>query len=297
MVKELQGVYNNIDEAVAKVQSLNDRGYDQKDITILANRDVESELPWNVDAQVSTTEAGATETEDKGLWDSIKSAFVVDDVENQEGANSEFASVRETHRANLDAGKVLVFVDTDADVYEADYNKHENYAHHPNETVDAHDDYVHKSGTATGAAAAAQDPAARADVHADQTATENIQLKEERVNVDKEEHQTGEVTVGKRVVEETQTVEVPVKREEVTIKRKPVSDQTVAGGINDVEEEEIVIPTKEERVHVSKDTAVVEEVEISKEVHEDTETVEETVRHEELDVDGDVHGNDTPPTV
>lgn len=134
MVKEVQGVYNNIDEAVEKVESLNKRGYHQDDITILANREVENDLPWNVDAEVSTSDTNSTRhndrrEEDKGLWESIKSAFVVDDVENDDHANRELADVRETHRADLDAGKVIVLVDSEADVNRGDYNQNEDYNH------------------------------------------------------------------------------------------------------------------------------------------------------------------------
>ena len=47
------------------------------------------------------------------------------------------------------------------------------------------------------------------------TDEEKLRLHEERLSVDKERVQTGEVNVGKHVVEETQSIEVPVEREEV----------------------------------------------------------------------------------
>ncbi len=37
---------------------------------------------------------------------------------------------------------------------------------------------------------------------------------------------TGEVDIHKHVVNDTETVEVPVKREEIVIERKPVTDQS-----------------------------------------------------------------------
>ena len=296
MVKELQGVYDNLDEAVAKVESLNERGYEEKDITILANREVEKDLPWNVNAEVSTSSDRKTD-EDKSLWESIKSAFVVDD--NDEYNTRELADIRETHRADLDAGKILVLVDSNADVHRGDYNNNENFTE---------DRAVTPGMTTTREANEAVEPSEvdrttgdfnrydndRDHRHDDRhhTDSETLELKEEKVNIDKEERDTGDVEVNKRVVEETQTVDVPIKREEVTIKRKPAHGKTTKDGISDVGEEEIVIPTKEEHVNVSKETEVVEEVEINKEVHEDTETVEETVRHEELDIEGKYNDQD-----
>lgn len=49
-----------------------------------------------------------------------------------------------------------------------------------------------------------------------------IERREERLTVDKETEQIGSVRVGKRVVEETQSVDVPVKREELVIERRSV---------------------------------------------------------------------------
>lgn len=300
MVKEVQGVYNNIDEALEKVESLNKRGYHEKDIVILANRDVEKDLPWNVDASTASANEANVE-QDKGFWESIKSAFVVDDVEDT-NYRDDLVTVRDSHRADLDSGKILVLVDSEADVNRGDYNDNENFAYTGDELrrgeADDHLDVDPRTGVAPGAAAGtgvgntfgsdnpAHDNADRQNRI--DSSNETLDLKEEKVHVDKEERETGDVEVGKRVVEEKQTVEVPVQREEVTIRRKPVDGKKSTTGIRE-DEEEIVIPTKKERVNVSKETEVVEEVEIDKEVHTDTETVEETVRHEELDVKGNAN--------
>jgi len=115
-----------------------------------------------------------------------------------------------------------------------------------------------------------------------------IQLREERLKVDKHATKTGEVKVGKRVVTEHKTIDVPVEREEVVIERRPASGRATAAG--DIQEEEIVIPVKEEHVTVSKQPVVTEEVSVGKRKVQDTKHVAETVRKEELDVDqqGDV---------
>ena len=128
---------------------------------------------------------------------------------------------------------------------------------------------------------------------------DSMTLSEERVNVDKENVQTGEVRLRKHVVQDTQTVEVPVEREELHIERTPVDGDRAdraadRGGI--LGENETTVSLSEERVNVTKETVPVEEVSLHKETVRDTETVREDVAREELDVDGDADaGFNTDP--
>jgi len=102
------------------------------------------------------------------------------------------------------------------------------------------------------------------------------------LRVQKERVAVGEVNVRKEVVTEKKTLEVPVEREEVVITRKPVSGKATAG---DIRAEEIRIPVSEEKVHVSKDTVVTEEVSVGKRKVQGTEHVDETLRKEKIRVD------------
>jgi len=122
---------------------------------------------------------------------------------------------------------------------------------------------------------------------------EKMRLHEERLNVDKEQVKTGEVNVGKHVVEEERSVDVPVEREEVYVERRAVDEGTTDD--NDTgfyKNENINIPTSEERVNVSKEDVVSEEIVVGKRKVEDTETVRDTVRHEEADIDEDTKRTD-----
>lgn len=134
------------------------------------------------------------------------------------------------------------------------------------------------------------------DLNRTGTDEEKLRLHEERLNVDKERVQTGEVNVGKHVVEETQSIEVPVEREEVYVERRPVNEETTAGSLDKdsglsgdayQEGENIHIPVSEERVEVTKKDVVAEEIVVGKRKVQDTETVNETVRREEADIDED----------
>jgi uncharacterized protein (TIGR02271 family) len=112
-----------------------------------------------------------------------------------------------------------------------------------------------------------------------------IQLREERLKVDTAAVKTGAVRVGKRVVTEQQTIDVPVEREEVVIERRPSSGRAAHGEI--AEGEEIIIPIKEEQLLVTKQPVVKEEVSVGKHKVQDTKHVAETVRKEELEMHGE----------
>jgi uncharacterized protein (TIGR02271 family) len=134
---------------------------------------------------------------------------------------------------------------------------------------------------------------------ADRTAgtdEETLRLHEERLQVDKDRVQTGEVNVGKRVVEENQTIDVPVEREEIVIERRPVNEEVTdanrgTGAKADAYQEgdSIHIPLTEEKVEVNKTNVVSEEIVVGKRKVQDTETVNETVRREEADIDDDTN--------
>jgi uncharacterized protein (TIGR02271 family) len=119
-------------------------------------------------------------------------------------------------------------------------------------------------------------------------AWECVQLREEELVPHKQTVQTGEVGIRKEVVTEQKTLDVPVKREEVIVERRPVarhpSDRPITEG------EDIRVPVREERVTVDKKPVVREEVRIGKRSVEETKHVADTVRREvaKVDTEGDV---------
>jgi uncharacterized protein (TIGR02271 family) len=113
-----------------------------------------------------------------------------------------------------------------------------------------------------------------------------MELREEQLEPRRESAEVGRVGVGKEIVEEERTIDVPITREEVTVERRPVearpSDQPVG------RDETIEVPIREEQVEVEKQPVVYQEVEIGKRQVQGTERVTETVRREELRTEGDV---------
>lgn len=126
---------------------------------------------------------------------------------------------------------------------------------------------------------------------------ETMRLKEEELRATKTPVETGRVKLGKEVVEEERTMDVPVSREEVFVERHPVDRRPADQPISETESQTIDVPVREERVEVEKRPVVYEEVGVGKRAVEDTQTVSDTVRREELRTsdkgDVEVHGDTT----
>ncbi|WP_422123283.1 YsnF/AvaK domain-containing protein [Planococcus sp. X10-3] len=118
---------------------------------------------------------------------------------------------------------------------------------------------------------------------------DSLFLHEEQLEVHKERVQTGEVNINKRVVEEQQEMDVPVERDEVTVERRPVTDN--GNPDEEVQKEpyqvgdELHIPVVEERLVVTKIEVVTEEIVVTKRKITDTKHISETLRREEVDID------------
>lgn len=125
------------------------------------------------------------------------------------------------------------------------------------------------------------------DVQRDTGSPQRIQLYGEVLRVHRDRIQRGEVRVRKEVVTEMQSVQVPVTREEIVVERIPVDGERAASGAAIGQEREIRIPLSEDRVSITREPVVREEVEIGKREVTGTETRQEPVRREELRVDDD----------
>jgi len=111
-----------------------------------------------------------------------------------------------------------------------------------------------------------------------------VQRSEEELRAGTREREAGSMKVRKRVRTDREQIEVPVKHEEVSVERVPVSGEATEAQIG---EDEVEVPVTEEEVVVDKRAVAKEEVRIRKDVVEDTETVEEDVRREEVEVEDD----------
>ena len=112
-----------------------------------------------------------------------------------------------------------------------------------------------------------------------------IKLYEERLIADKAREKVGGVAINKRIETEQVEVAIPVERERIQIERIipiegaaiPVEDVQFGSG-------KVRMETYEQMPQIGKEAFVREEVEITKKIDRETATAQDTLRHEELDV-------------
>lgn len=147
-----------------------------------------------------------------------------------------------------------------------------------------------KAATHTTDAAATERKAGVADDAAAARTNNDGELirSEEQLNVNKERVATGEARLRKYVVTDTESVEVPVEREEVRVERTPINaeDAKNYNGSISGDSEEASVTLHEERVNVNKETVPVEKINLKKDTVRDTETHTEELRKEQIDTDG-----------
>lgn len=295
--------YVTENDALTRVEELRAEGVADNNITVLSQQPINRETFGNTNVNFQDSEGSA--------WDKFVSFFSPDNPEEKvlnDLGLSESEQVQ--YRNSLNAGEVLVYVDSPDNGSDStmNYGETRDTYDYDNRTNAAgaglagsaavdnnynNDNVIDNKDLRTNEYNADSELDARAiDRDNNLTEEERIQLREERVNVDKENVQTGEIKVDKHVETDRQEFDIPVEREEVVIERNPVDDIPAKGGFNDADDvDEVRIPVNEERVNVEKENVVNEEVRIRKEKHEDVEHVSEEVRREELDVDEDDYRN------
>ena len=127
--------------------------------------------------------------------------------------------------------------------------------------------------------------------HTTEHVPETMELHEERLEVEKDLVQKGEISLDKNVVEKQVHTDIPVEHEEVTIERRPVGYQSDTRSENNgspntaFDEETIRIPVTEEKVEVTKKPVVTEEIVINKKTVTDSAHVNESLKREEVDIE------------
>ena len=207
-------------------------------------------------------------TESKGFWSSLFGGETHDDTS--------------VYDENLTSGGSVVTVravsDADYDHVAAILDRHDPV------DVDDHmsrNSSVETTTTATYAAApAAPKPVAAGVVPADAT----LSLSEESLTVGKRMVNRGSTRIRRYVVEKAVEENVTLRDEKVTIERRPV---TAGSNVSDTAFTDKVIEMTEtgEEAVVGKTARVVEEVALRKEAVDHVETVRDTVRKEEVEIE------------
>jgi uncharacterized protein (TIGR02271 family) len=154
-------------------------------------------------------------------------------------------------------------------------------------TAGSTDSAATQSGTPVAAPATATGARATDDA-------EVIPIAEEQLRVGKRQVNHGRVRIRSYVVETPVNEQVSLREEHVHVERRPV-DRALTGSENLFQDRTIEAEERAEQAVVSKEARVKEELVIRKDIEERTETVSDTVRRTEVDVE-DERGGDARRT-
>ena len=259
MTKTIVGLFDNSGEAQRAVVELIDSGIPREDIGV-TSRD------YN-DYEGSDASRSDSYRDDEGIGDKLSNFF-----SNLFGDDKEYAS---HYSEAVTRGGTVVTVDAEteeiADRAEAIMNRFGG-------ETDEHGSTSHRQ-----AAYAEGADTNRADLRKGNEA--RIPVMEEELRVGKREVEGGGVRVRTRVVERPVEEAVRLREERVHVERRPVNRAVTEADLNAFREGEFELRERSEEAVVDKTARVVEEVAINKEVGERTETVRDTVRRTDVDVE------------
>ena len=112
--------------------------------------------------------------------------------------------------------------------------------------------------------------------------TLRLELRAEQLRLRTVPEQVGAARLTTRVVEHTETIEVPLREERVVIERLPGGAEVLVDGRALAEGEQVEVVIRRERLRIGKDVVEVERLDIRTEPVERRETVAATLRTEEL---------------
>lgn len=296
------GTYGTEEEVMNKIEQLKTEGYDESHLYVVTNNsDNLNTLRGRMDVDARGTD------DDRGWLDRFMD-FLGGDEANRGAFNDMGFTEEEANQYYNDArdGGILLFADADYGRAGGDMMNSTDVGHYDSTNVGHYDSGVVNEdgmtvdapplgegrGESVGSGRFTESEHLHTHAHEhdhhdhlhEDDEARRLRLHEEKLSVDKERVQTGEVDIDKHVVTDEQTVEVPVTREEVYVERRKVDGEMADGEVFE-DGDSIHIPVTEERVEVTKRPVVSEEIVVGKREIQDTETVSETVRKEEVDID------------
>lgn len=232
-----------------------------------------------VEGAAQSTEQRTSSTEDKGFWDSLGDFFFPDEdrYTYAEGLSRGGVLVTVTGLTAAHYDQVLDILDDEGTVDLAEREESWRSEGWGGYEVSPYATEARTVGSSVGNDGSYVDTSAQAD-------GESIPIVEERLRVGKRDTSHGRVRVRAYTVEEPVSETVTLREDRVELERRPVdravTDVDTAFQDRTVEAEEYV-----EEAVVSKEARVVEEVSLRKTSDTRQQTVTDSVRHTEVEID------------
>lgn len=215
-----------------------------------------------------------------GFWASIKDVFVPDED-------------RHSYDEGLRRGGVMLYASVDDDDVEravtvleetgsVDMDEREN-----NWRSEGWAGYTPSADTSYGASSSSGATSGLSGNN-DRSQEEHIQLAEEELRVGKREVNRGGARIRTYVTERPATEQVTLREEHVNVERRPIDGTTSSANLDNgalFQERTIEMTETAEEAVVDKRARVTEELVVSKTAEERTETISDTVRKTEVDID------------
>ncbi|WP_423148653.1 DUF2382 domain-containing protein [Rubrolithibacter danxiaensis] len=119
----------------------------------------------------------------------------------------------------------------------------------------------------------------------DETTNRSIPIIEENLSVGKKVVETGGARIRSKIIERPVEESIRLRKEHVTVERNPVNRPASESDLSDFKEGTIEMREQAEVPVVGKESRIVEEVRLGKDVEETEETVRDTVRRTDVDIE------------
>jgi uncharacterized protein (TIGR02271 family) len=268
MNQTVVGVFNSHDAAEQAAAELSSQGFERSAMHIHATEAARGESSTTGSTSASTSGAD----EGMGVMSSIRHFFADLFGDEQEHAGHYSEAVRR--------GGAVLTVDADESRLDA--------AREALERAGAVD--IEREVSSWRAQGYEKHDAAAAPYSRDQAQAERgnvLPVVEESLEVGKRQVAGGAVRVVSRVVAQPVSESVELRREEATIERRPVDRPVTEADAAPFQERTVEVTEMAEKAVVNKSARVVEEVVVGKHVTTETQVVEDTVRHTEVEVQRD----------
>lgn len=266
MSQSVVGVFDDYSSAQQASKDLMAMGVDRNDIRISRREST----------------SGAAE-EDKGFWESVKDAFGFGDDDDSYG-----------YREAARRGGTVVSVnadDSEVDSVVSILQRHnvvnldERASQWSKEGWSGYKNY-HAVSTAEQRQSQAGETAQARTTSQNRSSDQSIPVVEEQLRVGKQVVNRGGIRIHSRVTERPVEEQVSLRQEHVNVERRPVNRPlTAADRTNAFQERTIEATEQAEQAVVGKEARVVEEVSLNKNVDTRTETVRDTVKRTDVDVE------------
>ncbi len=282
-MKDVIGFYRNRETADQVKSALIEGGYSSSNITVYDG-------------------AGKAET---GIWEDIKSAFGFTDDAEQElyteatrrGGVAVALNVEDEDSATAQKAVSIMqrFQPMDLDAHASQWAASGWQAKSATSTKTAATAGTASTATAATASTATGTPRATGQAFASEAtrtsdktvsgkAGDVLPVIEEQLQIGKRQVESGGVRIHSRVTEKPVEAQVQLRTEHVNVERRP-TDRPVTDADQAFRERSFEVRESSEEAVVAKQARVVEEVVVNKDVQQKTQTVRDTVRRTDVDVE------------